>query len=261
MNGTAEPPPQTASAPSTPESATAVTFEHAVPESGPPGAFVHELYSWGWQTLPRHFDKAAAEGSFVHVVAATERPRYPPEHPSAGKPMGTQWLVFRFRSEGLFTATHAHVAVIGRSQATAAWNRGRGFVFGHQVLLPDDPNACPVGPAGSAHAQPETWWTASTAATQAQRNHVWGPPLCSTPSILDFRDYQVALHVADGGWVAFWIVDVETNEQISVGWQDTINAESELVDGLTGYALALVNGASRSQPWRFIIHDIRAGWF
>ncbi len=245
-----------------PEAASAVAFEHAVPASGPPTDFMLERYSWGWQTLPRHFDKAAGDGSFVHYVAGTPRPLYPAGHPEAGQRMRTQWLVFKFRSDGVFTSTGAHIAVLGRAEGTATWNRGRGFALGRQVLLPDDPNACPPAPVGTAYTQPETWWTETTADRQSPRSRVFGPPLCSPPAVLDFRDYVLALHVADGGWVAHWVVDLQTGEQIlGTAWRDTVNGESALIDGLTGYAIALVFGATQATPWKFTAYDIASGWF
>jgi hypothetical protein len=246
---------------SPPETATAVVFEHGVPETGRTTEFVHEQYSWGWQTLPRHFGKAAEDGSFLHYVAGTVRPVYPEGHPEAGNRMRTQWLVFKFRSEGVFGSTTAHIAVIGRAEGTATWSRGRGFALGHLILPPGQPGACPPAPVGMAYAQPETWWTELKADRQISRSHVFGPPLCSPASITDFHDYEVAMHVADGGWGAFWIIDLAIGEQLAaIAWRDQINAESDLVDGLTGYALALVFGAS-SSAWRFKTYDIRSGWF
>ena len=245
------------------EAADAVTFEHDIIVAGPGAARDNmlEQYSWGVQQLPRHADKSAAEGSFLHHVAGTPRPVYPAGHPRAGQRMATQWLSFKFRSEGVFTHTAGHVAVILRSQSTASWNRGRGFIFGHQNLAGGDPNVCQVGAEGTAHAQPESWWTITNGPTQEQRGFVWGPPLCSEPTILDHREYEVAVHVADGGWIAYWITDAETREQISAALRDTVNEESALVDGLTGYSLALVFGSSPSASWRIRFHEISAGWF
>lgn len=245
------------------EAASAVVFEQEAFVVGPRRArgFLHEQYSWGMQKLPRHFDKAAGEGAFLHHVAGTARPRHPEGHAQAGQPFSTQWLSFRFRSEGLFANTGGHVAVILRSQSTAAWNRGRGFIFGHQNLLPSDPNACPAGEPGSAHAQPESWWTATSGATQAQRGFVWGPPLCSAPTIRDGRDYEVMVHVADGGWIAYWITDAASGDQLTASLQDTLSEESALVDSLTGYSLALVFGLSARASWRIRFDDIRSGWF
>ena len=248
---------------SIPEAATTVVFEHDAVVVGPGTArdFVYEGYSWGLQQLPRHFDKAPREGAFLHHVAGTDRPVYPERHARAGQRCSTQWLSFRFRSEGVFRRTGAHVAVILRSQSTAGWNRGRGFIFGHQNLLPDDPNACPAGEPGTAHAQPETWWTVTSGAAQVAANHVWGPPLCSAPAIRDGRDFQVAIHVADGGWIAYWITDLATKAQITTTLRDTVNGEADLVDGLTGYSLALVFGASQAESWRIRFDDIACGWF
>jgi hypothetical protein len=248
---------------SIPEAASAVIFEHDTVVVGPGRArdFMYEQYPWGLQKLPRHFNKAPSEGAFLHHVAGTARPVYPEGHPQAGQRLGTQWLSFKFRSEDVFTNTGAHVAVVLRSQATAQWNRGRGFIFGHQNLLPGDPNACPVGEQGTAHAQPESWWTVTSGATQTQSGFVWGPPLCSESAIRDRRDYQVTLHVADGGWIAYWLTDIETQAQITASLRDTLNAESDLVDGLTGYSLALVFGASQAASWRIRFYDIGAGWF
>jgi hypothetical protein len=250
-------------APVIPEAASAVAFEHEAVVVGPGTTrdFMYEQYSWGLQQLPRHFNKAPRDGTFLHHVAGTARPVHPAGHPQAGQRFGTQWLAFKFRSDGVFTHTGAHVAVILRSQSTAAWNRGRGFIFGHQNLLPDDPNACPTGEQGTAHAQPESWWTVTSGATQTQVNFVWGPPLCSAPAIRDQRDYEIAIHVADGGWIAYWITDIESQAQISISLRDTVNAESDLVDGLTGYSLALVFGASQSASWRVRFYDIGSGWF
>jgi hypothetical protein len=244
------------------EAASAVVFEHDAIVIGPgaPRDFLYEQYSWGLQKLPRHFSKSPPEGAFLHHVAGTARPVYPAGHPNAGQRHGTQWLSFRFRSEGVFTHTGAHVAVILRSQSTADWNRGRGFIFGHQNLHPSDPNACPAGEPGTAHAQPESWWTVTSGATQSAVKYVWGPPLCSAPVIRDERDYEVAIHVADGGWIAYWITDIESRQQISTALRDTLNAESDLVDGLTGYSLALVFGTSLAS-WRIRFYDIGSGWF
>lgn len=248
--------------PTIPEVASAVIFEHEIVVIGPGVTrdFMYEQYPWGLQQLPRHFNKAPKEGAFLHHVAGTNRPVYPAGHPQAGQRFSTQWLVFKFRSEGVFT-TGAHVAVVLRSQSTAEWNRGRGFIFGHQNLLASDPNVCPVGEVGTAHAQPESWWTVTSGAAQTQRGFVWGPPLCSAPTIRDQRDYEVAIHVADGGWIAYWITDVESQVQIATSLRDTVNAESDLVDGLTGYSLALVFGASQSASWRIRFYDIGSGWF
>jgi hypothetical protein len=250
-------------APAIPEAATAVTFAHEAIVVGPgtPRDFMYEQYTWGVQQLPRHFDKAPREGAFLHHVAGTARPVHPVGHPQEGQRFGTQWLSFRFRSEGVFSRTRAHVAVILRSQSTAAWNRGRGFIFGHQNLLPSDPNACPAGEPGTAHAQPETWWTVTSGTTQTPANFVWGPPLCSAPTILDEHDYAVAIHVADGGWIAYWITDIASQAQLSTALRDTVNAESDLVDGLTGYSLALVFGAAQAASWRIRFSDIASGWF
>lgn len=250
-------------APTIPEAASVVIFEHDVVVIGPGSArdFVYEQYPWGLQQLPRHFNKMASEGAFLHHVAGTERPVYPAGHPQAGQRFNTQWLAFKFRSDGVFTNTGAHVAVVLRSQSTAQWNRGRGFIFGHQNLASGDPNVCPVGEEGTAHAQPESWWTVTDGASQTQRGFVWGPPLCSAPTIRDGRDYQAAIHVADGGWIAYWIIDIETHAQIAASLRDTLSAESDLVDGLTGYSLALVFGASQSASWRIRFYDIGSGWF
>lgn len=250
-------------APTIPEAATAVIFEHEKLVVGPGGTgdFLYEQYTWGLQKLPRHSNKVPSAPAFAHHVAGTLRPVYPAGHPQAGQRFGTQWLSFRFRSEGVFTHTSAHVAVLLRSQATAQWNRGRGFIFGHQNLLPGDPNACPVGEPGTAHAQPESWWTVRSASTQTQASFVWGPPLCSTPTIRDLRDYQVNVHVADGGWIAYWITDIESQAQIAASLRDTVNADSDLVDSLTGYSLALVFGTSQSASWRIRFYDIGSGWF
>lgn len=249
--------------PTIPETASAVTFEYDAIVFGPgtPREFMYEQYSWGLQKLPRHFSKVPSDGAFLHHVAGTERPVYPAEHPQAGQRFGTQWLAFKFRSDGVFTHTGAHVAVVLRSQATAQWIRGRGFIFGHQNLLSSDPNVCPVGETGTAHAQPESWWTVTAGSAQTQLGHVWGPPLCSTPTIRDGRDYQVAIHVADGGWIAYWITDVASQAQIVTSLRDTLSAESDLVDGLTGYSLALVFGSSPSASWRITFYDIGSGWF
>jgi hypothetical protein len=246
-----------------PEVASAVIFEHESVVVGPgvPRDFMYEQYPWGLQQLPRHFNKGPNEGAFLHHVAGTTRPVYPAGHPQAGQRLSTQWLVFKFRSEGVFANTGAHVAVMLRSQSTAEWNRGRGFIFGHQNLLPSDPNACPLGEEGTAHAQPESWWTETSGATQTQRRFVWGPPMCSAPTIRDHRDYEVAMHVADGGWIAYWITDIETQGQLATSLRDTVNAESDLVDGLTGYSLALVFGASQAASWRISFYDIGSGWF
>lgn len=246
-----------------PEAASAVVFEHDTIVVGPgvPRDFMYERYSWGVQQLPRHFNKATNDGAFLHHVAGTVRPVHPPGHPMDGQRFGTQWLSFKFRSEDVFANTGAHVAVVLRSQSTAQWIRGRGFIFGHQNLLPDDPNACPAGERDSAHAQPETWWTVTSGAAQQQASFVWGPPLCSAPVIRDRRDYQVAVHVADGGWIAYWITDVESQAQIATSLRDTVNGESDLVDGLTGYSLALVFGASQAASWRIRFYDIGSGWF
>jgi hypothetical protein len=250
-------------APTIPEAATAVIFEHDKVVIGPGVTrdFVYEQYSWGLQQLPRHSNKVPSEGAYAHHVAGTARPVYPAGHPQAGQRFGTQWLSFRFRSEGVFTHTGAHIAVLLRSQATAQWNRGRGFIFGHQNLVPGDPNACPAGGPGTAHAQPESWWTTTSGSTQTQAGFVWGPPLCSAPTLRDHRDYEVAIHVADGGWIAYWITDIESQAQISTSLRDTVNAESDLIDTLTGYSLALVFGATQSASWRIRFYDIGSGWF
>ncbi|MCB1907135.1 MAG: hypothetical protein KDH15_07180 [Rhodocyclaceae bacterium] len=245
-----------------PEAARAVTFEPDAFVIGPgrAGGSVFETYSWGVQRLPRHFDKAAADGAYIHHVAGTVRPVYPAGHPRAGQRLATQVLSFRFRSEAVFRNTGAHVAVILRSQSTATWNRGRGFILGHQNLPAGDPNACPVGGEGSAHVQPETWWTVTADGSQQARSFVWGPPFCSGPDLHDQRDYQVEIHVADGGLIEYWITDLEDQSQVTASLQDTVNQESDLVDGLTGYSLAMVFGSSQTALWRMRFYDIAAGW-
>lgn len=251
-----------ASAEAPPDAARAVVFEPETFVVGPgrPRGFVLAEYDWGVQRLPRHFDTAAGDGAYLHHVAGTLRPTYPAGHPQAGQRMQTQWLSFRFRSDGVFAHTGAHVAVILRSQSTAAWNRGRGFVFGRQVLLPGDPNACAAGPPGTAHAQPETWWTTSTSTGQLPHSFVWGADLCSAPVIRDGRDYAVRLQVSDGGAIDYRVSDLEQPLVVEASLQDTVNGESALVDGLTGYSLAMVFASARGQAWRMRFDDIASGW-
>lgn len=211
---------------------------------GPGGEYIVE----DGQRRPRHINEAADPGCFIHHIAGTVRP----------EGATRQVLSCALTSHGSFGGTsHTHAGIILQSMSTKDWNRGRGVIFGHQILDAASPEGCPDADPGQARVQPETWWTVSRLGAQEARNHVWGPPKCSLATLKDGVPYDVAVSVGGNGRIEWSFKGPYIHIRNAV-W-DTANPETRLLAGLTGYSFFMVF-ASQTNDWSLAFENIQCRW-
>ncbi|NJM32281.1 MAG: hypothetical protein HC848_04695 [Limnobacter sp.] len=242
-------------------SATSFSQQQPVPDSivfsrsnvdCPSGVTACKLvhYTWGWQTLP---PRDSDGQGFVYGFKNKQKPDN----------ASTQWIVFKFRSEGLFTQMNgAHLGVIGRHDGNEGrYNRGRGFIIGN-AGRPEVP--C-VASTGFAAIQPEVWFDPATRALPPpygqginSGNIILGR--CDTKSITDYQTYQVVLHVTESGY-AYNITDrngvVVANQYVPYPTNSTVDSQLNITNA--GFLIGLVNAEGGN--WRFVVSDLNMGWF
>lgn len=222
-------------------SATSMTFNRVMILPGIHRNVVTRVYPSGDQSI-----QYAPTPNFFYGVASTGRPTGPGM---------TQYVRFNFRSEGLFTSFPcAHLAFLGRWEGVITrYNRGRGVTVG-ETSLP-----CITSP-GKASIQGEYWLDKETSATGIGAYLL---PDRLTDALNDYTDYQVEIHVTEGGY-AYWIRDAATGTTIkntyhplpddgSVDWKvNNLSAQ--------GYAIGLV-GAGTTGSFTFRTWNFTYGWF
>jgi len=234
------------------EAVVAVRFERAF------GAYaaalsavsrVAKTYASGRREVEQYSDAA---GDFLYGVAATGRPL---DGVGKGLPGKTQWLSFLFKSEGLFTANPcAHLAIAGRWEGMAFYNRGRGVTIG------DAGNPWPCNTAtGWASVQGEIWFNPATNAQHAA-NRMSQEKFQDV--LQDHREYLFAMRIADDGYV-YWITDAMTQAVRVVRYEyvpDDGSADWYVNRFFAqGFAMALLN--ARMPPFSFTAWNFDAGWF
>ena len=263
-----------ASAQTMPEVAHSLAFQYS--KLGAEILFLRKTltYSWGTQVVPNAASatrRANDEANFNYQVDGTERPAN----------ATTQFIVFKFRSEGFFE-TGGHFGVVGKSQASARFLRGRGFIIGKNKS-PTAPNGCERAGPG-AWVQPETWWTYFTnpvsyqdgeetrwvGGDQVATNWVGDEGYCGQANLQDGLTYTAVMHVGNGS-ASYWIYPEGSATPIvhKNFADDAINKEAALIDASTGYGFFAVFGGLTSEgrpvavatTWTIRLSEIRTGWF
>lgn len=193
----------------------------------------------------------AAHRHYLHLPH-TPRPRV----------AATQWLAFRFRSDGMFAASPgSHFAIVLRARlgidatGTPSTISGRGITLGDTSLAqppPGDPLANAPGFGGARGAQVESFWPGG--------NFLFADAQAAREGLRDGIDYRVVLHVDDARWIAFGLQpDDDTPLVPRIAVQD--RAAHPVAADATGLLIVLGRGPEESGPWRVRFHDIATGWF
>ena len=200
------------------------------------------------------------------LFTSSDDPRQAYFHlPETARPPGmdTQWLRFRFRSEGLLSnspGTHLAVALrarLGFSEAGVADTiSGRGIALGDTSAAappPGHPLSDRPEFGGARGATVESFWP--------RGNFLYRAAGVLPDGLQDHRWYQVGVEVDEDRWIAFRIADdagqVLHPEPLS-RVQDA--AAHPVIPGATGVVIALGRDLREHGPWRAEIRDLRHGW-
>lgn len=184
--------------------------------------------------------------------------------PQTTRPTGaaTQWLCFRFRSDGMFThspASHWAIVLRARLGLDAAHRpesiSGRGITLGDTSLAvapADNAFAQVPGFGGARGVQVESFWPGG--------NFLHARAQALPEGLRDGVDYRVSLHVSDARWVAFAIAqDAAALPPPDVCVRDRV--EHPVIADATGVLIALGRGAHETGPWSVCFSEIATGWF
>lgn len=263
-----------AAAQTTPEVANAVSFQYSKSAAGTLFLRKTLTYSWGTQVVPNvsaSVPDANSHGHFSYQVDRTEKP-------ASTK---TQYLVFKFKSDGFFS-TGGHFGIVGKAQVATTFLRGRGIIIGKNKS-PTAPSGCERAGPG-AWVQPETWWAYYTNpvsyVSETETRWVGGPQIatnwvgdgthCGQTNLHDGITYAVILHIGIGG-ASYWVYPEGSSSPLVYKYYSDaeINRESTLVDNSTGYAFLAVFGGltteglpvAASTNWTIRLTNIYSGWF
>jgi len=188
------------------------------------------------------------------------------ERASVPRPPGasTQWVSFRFRSEGMQKASPAsHFAIVLRAclwrnaEGVPITISGRGITWGNtsEAHPPaDNPFAQEPGFGGARGAQVESFWP--------EGNFLYRQARLLDEGVQDDTDYHVHLHVNDARWVSFWLADASGRPLGDPFVASVQDREAHPVPFQhSGLVIALGRGAEQGEPWSATFDDIRYGWF
>lgn len=198
---------------------------------------------------------------FDHSDDASRQFFHRPATPRPDAP-ATQWLCFRFRSDGMFThSTASHFAVVLRARLgfdAAGVPRtisGRGLTLGDTSLASapaDNLHAQAPGYGGARGAQVESFWPGG--------NFLYRDAQALPDGLRDGVEYTVTVHVNDARFVAFAIeADAADLPRPSICVQD--RAAHPVIAEATGVLIGLGRGGTDSGPWSVQFDDIATGWF
>lgn len=194
------------------------------------------------------------ERSRLLFVAETKRP----------DGADTQWLAFRFRSDGLLSnSPGSHFAIVLRAALDYGADGLPVAISGRGIALGDTSQAHPPpghplsdlpGFGGARGMGIESFWpggnflfAASAVLPQGLQERFW---------------YHVVLHVNDARWVAFRVTD-EHGQLLHPEPGPCVRdaAAHPVRAGATGVLIALGRDRRENGPWRAAFRDIRHGWF
>ncbi|MCK7593137.1 hypothetical protein [Pseudomarimonas salicorniae] len=187
------------------------------------------------------------------------------EVPEVARPDGatTQWLCFRFRSEGMQAASPAsHFAVVLRAElgrdaeGVPRTISGRGLTWGDtsQALRPASFPGAPGDRFGGARgAQIESFWPGG--------NFLFREARLLDEGLRDEVDYRVHLHVRDDGWCGFWLADDRGQPLPGQSASVRDHPGHPVIAGRSGVVIALGRGAETGADWEAQFEDLAWGWF
>jgi hypothetical protein len=209
-----------------------------------------EHYSWGWQEMPRHFSKKTGSG-YVHMIGTT------------GKKEGQeiQEISLTLKSINTFSENPImHLAILGKSEGTLRYNRGRGIIIGYlNGIIPTFGATCPTG----VRLQPETW-SEPTINNGNTYNHLWGSEYCSSRTFEDDKEYEINLSL---GINSYYYKVIEKNTGVLITQNlvydgPGVNSDYEIINNkLEGITLGLVFADNvPKKSWQLIFKDIKYSW-
>lgn len=174
----------------------------------------------------------------------------------------TQWLAFRFRSQGLLThSPGSHFAVVLRARiehdadGIARSLSGRGMTVGDTAQAQPPSHPLPDAPFGGSPAmQVEVFWPGG--------NYLYRDTAVLCEGLQEEHWYHVQLHVNDARWVAFCVRDAQgllLHPHPGPCVHDRAGP-AERPDG-TGVMIGLGRDRRETGPWRAEFRDVRHGWF
>ena len=176
----------------------------------------------------------------------------------------TQWVSFRFRSEGMVRhSPGSHFAIVLAAELGFAEDgrpitiSGRGMTLGDTSAAwapPDNPHAAAPGFGGARGAQIESFWTTG--------NFIYREHRLLDRGLADATNYHVHLHVNAGRWIAFWILGDDGRPLDPRGHtcvQDRV--EHPVTPDRTGLLIALGRGDVETGPWSAVFDELVWGWF
>ncbi len=176
----------------------------------------------------------------------------------------TQWLSFRFVSNGLFThSPFSHLAVVlrarlGLDQAGRPCSiSGRGMTLGDtsSAVTPETISGDQRKAFGGARGmQIESFWPGG--------NFLWRSTGRFPDGLCDGIQYRVQLHANDQRWIAYAVETIRDGRVIELGRAEVQDsAVHPVVPEATGLLIALGRDLRETGPWQVEFEDIAWGWF
>lgn len=187
------------------------------------------------------------------------------EVPVVARPAGasTQWLCFRFRSQGMQQASPAsHFAVVLRAElgrdacGVPCSISGRGLTLGDtsQAVLPAScPGADRSRFGGARGAQIESFWPGG--------NFLYREARVLDEGLRDAFEYRVHLHVRDDGWIGFWLADAAGRPLPGHSAAVLDHPGHPVLPDRSGVVIALGRGAESGAAWQACFSELAWGWF